>query len=74
MAWWYWSHSTPVCRAAAPKPVTKYRIRNFFVPRARSTTMPNITRVYMLKKMCHQPPCMNMCVSGCHQRKKGDAG
>ena len=41
---------------------------NFLVPRARSTTMPNITSEYMLKKMCMKPSCMNMWVRGCHQR------
>ena len=30
--------------------------------------MPNMTSVYMLKKMCMKPSCMNMWVSGCHQR------
>jgi hypothetical protein len=28
----------------------------------------------MLKKICQMPPCMNMWVSGCHQRKYGEVG
>ena len=40
-----------------------------WVPRARSTTIPNITREYILNRMCQKPSCMNMWVMGCHQRK-----
>ena len=47
---------------------------NFFVPSTLSTTMPNITSEYMLKKMCIQPSCMNMWVRGCHQRNSVESG
>ena len=35
---------------------------------------PNIRREYILKNMCQNPPCMNMCVNICHGLKNGDAG
>ena len=27
-----------------------------------------MSSVYILKKICRKPSCMNMCVRGCHQR------
>ena len=39
------------------------------MPSTRSTTIPNITRVYILKNMWKKPSCINICVTGCHQRK-----